>query len=455
MRPSRLATAVLVGAMAFVAAAGARVLALVADLAGRHVPRGELLPAIVLLAVLLGVEAGLLLALRARPGLRANLALATVSGLVAVYATEVVLGLGEPAWRARREKLRRIESLRAAGIDAYPGVDPVHFVRVGSAEAAARWVVVGGVPTMPLSGISRRRTVDCREAGEWLEYDSDEQGFHNPPGLWARPGLDLAFVGDSFVHGSCVPSDMNLVAWARRRVPAALNLGTAGSGPLAMLGAVREYLPFVRPRTVVWCYFGGNDLLDLRGERRHPILRRYLEPGFTQDLFHRRAALDAGLREFTEAVSMPLLARGARPRLRLRQVATLAALRSRLGLAFADPSGLAPTEEEYALFASILDEARRTAAGWGGRLVVAYLPGWPEPPRQLGEAEYARQKAAAGRRARAIVTGLGIPLVDVEARFAADPDPLALYACPGCHYSPRGYELAARAILDALAEEAH
>ena len=49
-----------------------------------------------------------------------------------------------------------------------------------------------------------------------------------------------------------------------------------------------------------------------------------------------------------------------------------------------------------------------------------------------------------------MVASLGIPLVDVERRFEAEPDPRVLYACPGCHYSAWGYELAARTILDAL-----
>jgi hypothetical protein len=314
-------------------------------------------------------------------------------------------------------------------------------------------VLVEGTATLPLSGIARRRTVDCKEAGAWLEYESDEHGFHNPPGSWDRQPLEIAFLGDSFVHGNCVPSDQNLVGWARRRVPAALNLGTAGSGPLSMLGTLREYLPFVRPRTVVWGHFAGNDLLDLRSEREHPILRRYLEPEFRQGLFQRPAALDPALHEFTEAFLMPALARESRPRVRLSQTVRLAALRSRLGLAFADPYGLAPTEEEYALFSAVLLEARRATGAWGGRLVFACLPAWPQAPRQLGEAEYARVKAATGERTRAIVAAAGIPLVDVERRFAAEPDGVALYACPGCHYSPRGYELAARTILDALAED--
>jgi hypothetical protein len=450
MRSLRPASAVLAGAMAFVAVLGARVVSMLAELGARGASRGELARLGAVLAVLAAVEAVLALGLRAPARLRSNLALGAAAGVAGLYLCEALLVLGAPEWRERRAKLRRIESLRAAGIDAYPGVAPIHFMRARAAAfEGAESVLVDGVPTLPLSGIAHRRTVACREAGDWLEYDSDEHGFHNPPGSWQAP-VHLAFLGDSFVHGNCVPSQLNLVGWARRRVPATLNLGMAGSGPLAMLAALREYLPRVRPRTVVWCHFGGNDLLDLRAESEHPILRRYLEPGFTQDLDRRRAATDGALRGYTERSAMPALEHGAAPRVAWARAARLGALRSRLGLAFADPYGLAASEDEYRLFARVLAEARRATEGWGGRLVFAYLPAWPATPRQLGEAEYARAKAAMGERARGVVASLGIPLVDVERRFEAEPDPRALYACPGCHYSASGYELAARTILDAL-----
>ena len=128
-------------------------------------------------------------------------------------------------------------------------------------------------------------------------FDSDEHGFHNPPGQWRAP-LDLAFLGDSFVHGSCVPSEANMVAVVRRARPSTLNLGTPGGGPLIMLAQLREYLPALRPRTVVWCHFSGNDLLDLRRESEHPLLVRYLEPGFTQSLAAKQEAIDRGLEDY-------------------------------------------------------------------------------------------------------------------------------------------------------------
>jgi lysophospholipase L1-like esterase len=242
-----------------------------------------------------------------------------------------------------------------------------------------------------------------------------------------------------------------MVERVRRRHPATLNLGTAGGGPLIMLAQLREYLPALRPRTVLWCYFSGNDLLDLRRESEHPLLQRYLAGGFTQGLAGRQDALDRAMSDYAQNTLLTALLRRSRRRLELQPVLLLRELRGAAGLALAEPYRLQPTEPEYALFARVLAEARSTVEAWGGRLVFVYLPGWSEPPRQLGEAEYARVKAGVGRRTRALVAGMGLPLVDVEQAFAAQEDPSSLYACRGCHYGPRGYAVAAEAVLSALA----
>jgi len=310
-----------------------------------------------------------------------------------------------------------------------------------------------GMPTLPLAGIARRTVVGCRESGEWLVFDADEHGFHNPRGLWASPP-ELAFVGDSFVYGSCVPTDANMVAVARRSVPATLNLGTPGSGPLISLAQVREYLSFLRPRVVVWCHFTGNDLLDVRSEMQHPILRRYLEPGFSQRLIERQPAIDAALEDYVARQLEPVLARRARAWPSPGDVLVLRELRKAAGLSFAAPYRLAPTEGEFAVFEQLLRQARGEVASWGGQLVFAYLPAWEAAPRQLGEGESLRSRQRVGLRTRRIVREAGIPFIDVAERFAAEADATALYACPGCHYSPRGYALAAETILLALAGDA-
>ena len=136
--------------------------------------------------------------------------------------------------------------MRRQGREPSPGVEPVRFVWA-HAPGAPTSVTIDGAAVLPLGGLSRRTTLDCKEGGDWLVFQTDEHGFHNPPGAWSAPSLELAFLGDSFVHGSCVPSEQNMVERVRARHPATLNLGTAGGGPLIMLAQLREYLPALRP----------------------------------------------------------------------------------------------------------------------------------------------------------------------------------------------------------------
>jgi hypothetical protein len=216
---------------------------------------------------------------------------------------------------------------------------------------------------------------------------------------------------------------------------------------------VLEYLPALRPRQVLWCHFAGNDLLDLRRESGHPLLRRYLEDDFRQGLLPKQDAIDRALDLFLERYLRPARPIGSSLGRHAGDVLALRELRSRIGLVFADPSAGAPTEEEYALFAAVLQRVRQTVAGWGGTLRFVYLPA-DQPrwhPARAAEVALADRERA---RTLAIVGGLSIPVIDVGAVFAGRPDADALFACPECHYTVAGYRVAADAILAALPDTA-
>jgi hypothetical protein len=63
-----------------------------------------------------------------------------------------------------------------------------------------------------------------------------------------------------------------------------LNLGQAGNGPLIEYATLREYLtPNVKK--VLWLYYEGNDLKELKAELDNKILNKYLtNQKFKQDL---------------------------------------------------------------------------------------------------------------------------------------------------------------------------
>lgn len=455
MRRTSFASVVLIGASGVAAILLFRTLRLLRELQ-RHEAAKDVVAEVLRIAGVLAITAALLLAsVRLRPPLRANLALSIVAAAVGIYAGEVFLTLHSPRLEQRLgEKLRVLAELCGRGVDAYPGIEPARFVWAREPEGPTS-ILIDGLRLLPLAGIARKQTIDCKEGADWLIYKTDEHGFHNPPGLWDAAPLDMAAVGDSFTAGMCVPSDENMVAHLRRRHPATLNLGMAGNGPLLMLAQLREYLPAVRPKVVLWCHFLGNDLLDLRKERAHPVLARYLEEGFRQGLLERQGAVDRAVGEYVESYLVPTLVRRSRTWPPLENILGLRNVRSRLNLGFADPYATAPTEEEYHLFETVLASAKASVERWGGKLYFVGLPPWSEPPRQIGERAQVQVDRESKLRVLAIARRLDLTVIDVQEAFALHPAPESLFACPKCHYSSEGYRLAAKtvlAVLDATAK---
>ena len=135
MRPARAATVVLAGGAIVGALVLARVLMLLRQLWHPGAETRDLVRVSLVALVLVAVEAVLLVSLRASPARRTNVALACVSVAGVLYATELGLELAAPGTAKLREKLARLEALRAQGHEPSPGVEPVRFVWLHEAGA--------------------------------------------------------------------------------------------------------------------------------------------------------------------------------------------------------------------------------------------------------------------------------------------------------------------------------
>lgn len=403
----------------------------------------------VALAVLYAGELGLRMAAR-DPGLR---------------VVEEAAAAGRPFDARTRRQV--VADLNARGRDAVPRLVPSGLLEEGPAgEFHSRLFLddVGASPELlPLAGISQRTTVLCNETGEWAIYESDEHGFRNPTGIWRRTPVDLALLGDSFTIGECVGPGHDVAGRLRTTYPRTVNLGYSGNSPLFELATLAEYGPALRPRTVLWLYF-ENDLswFDLGQSRRTPLLMRYLEPGPHQGLIDRQPVIDRRLAALLgSAVAQPddhgpvtrLADLREGPGRRLLSLARLETLRRRLASL---RGAVRPRREppDYALFARVLERAKRIAAGWGGELVVVYLPGvWNFDPHARGPA-FADPEGR--ERVREIARSRRLRFLDVQAAVDRHPDPLSLYAYPGDsilgspHMNGDGYALVARVIGEAL-----
>gem|GEM_PF-5457687 len=179
---------------------------------------------------------------------------------------------------------------------------------------------------IPLANIPNRLIVSCNEWGKTRRFVSDEQGFDNPSGIWSGTDFDLAFVGDSFVSGYCVPSGEGFVDKIRNHYPSTLNLGVISIGPLQELAVVKEYLLNKHVKYLFWVFFEGNDLQGIQTEGpMWDLWKDYLSKPLPQSLIARQkeanSAIDLEIKyrlqhqeKETEALSvkpMPLTARMA------------------------------------------------------------------------------------------------------------------------------------------------
>ena len=279
-------------------------------------------------------------------------------------------------------------------------------------------------------------TVHCNESGQYTIYDADEHGFNNPRGLHGQGPLQVALLGDSFTHGACVPREASVAGRVRAAFPATLNLGIDGTGPLHQLGIFREYAVSLQPQFVVWNWFEGNDLLELRRNLIWAPLRAYLRTNAPFGLRNRQADIDRTLRVVINAEIRKLSSGWAFSQMAdqsssaaikwLTRVLLLRSIRERLGIA----AGLdvsdeiqAATEEEMAVAEQILMTVRDVTHSWGGELVMVFLP---DSKRYCSEVPAWRESWSCHTRpgmgwldhrddVLAIFARLGVPVVDGHA----------------------------------------
>ena len=427
--------------------------------------------------------------LRCSVSIRLNMALLLLSTAVALYGAEGLIGhvlfsssrfsmddwLNFPSDRSASAAVRRIKEerstratfdtrtrlqvvhdLRSRGVHAFPDVFSAALF-----ESTAKGVIRSVFTTdqeelLPLASLANVTTVFCNESGEYIIYESDEHGFHNPRGLWQSRPIHIVALGDSFTHGACVRTDDSFVSRIRSRFPATVNLGINGDGPLAMLATLREYGTWLRPKVVLWFFYEGNDSRDLDGREKYsPLLRNYLDPSFSQRLIDRQAEIDGKLAAYLDRAMQPqeTLSNVERYlklhhlRRSLKSILDKPAGRDGLPgelIEFLKTNAAPSTKEDLELFRAILDEARTAVASWGGQLYFIYLPAWQRyriPDLASQDRDVVLQ----------MVEAMNIPIVDIHEAFTRHADPLSLFPSRRhAHYNVEGHHLVAQEVLARL-----
>lgn len=416
----------------------------------------------------------LLAGLRLSRSARVSAVIALLPVFVGVFAISAVLEAGQPrdgtvaASHGRdfdtRTRAEVIDGYHSMGTEAYPSVGLKALMRgaeIGRRVSGPEMLMphIDGVLTAPLGGIANVTTVLCNESGKYAIYESDEHGFSNPKGVWASPSLELAALGDSFTQGACVPTERSIPSLLRERYPATLNLGISGDGPLAELATLTEYLPPFRPKIVLWFYF-DNDLPDLSVEKQSPLLRRYLEDGFTQGLLAKQAQIDGAIKKTVRPMlqhsrGWPAsldhlgLSRGGSPHwlqdlvMNEHHSSAAAVLRlDRIGAALESRTQAPPDAPDLPLFQTILEKARDRVAAWGGELHFIYLPDLPYLLGRPGLKEHPLRKSVLDA-----VAAAHVPLLDLHPVFAALPSIKDVMWHAESHLNEEGYRIVTAKVI--------
>jgi len=153
------------------------------------------------------------------------------------------------------------------------------------------YIKKSNLKVFPLSGISDVPTINCNENGYYSIYKSDRYGFNNPDSEWDKELIDFLIVGDSFSHGSCVNETFDIAGQLRKlnsNKNGVLSLAYNSNGPLIEWATLREYLPNLKVKNIIWQYY-PNDFSNLSLEILDPILSQYLNnKDFSQNLINKK-----------------------------------------------------------------------------------------------------------------------------------------------------------------------
>ena len=139
---------------------------------------------------------------------------------------------------------------------------------------------------LPLSLVSNKNHINCRESSYWHNVKTDKYGFNNYNLIYEKK-IDNIFLGDSYTFGNCVKNKNNIVKiFDKISKNNSLNLSMVGNGPLLNYASLREYYPEDKKiKNIVYIFYGGNDLRDIKNHMHNKLLIKYAnDDNFSQNL---------------------------------------------------------------------------------------------------------------------------------------------------------------------------
>ena len=287
-----------------------------------------------------------------------------------------------------------------------------------------------------------------------LRYDSN--GFRNASDL---ESVGIALIGDSFVESTLVADgELASAVLAELQGTQVANLGQIQYGPQQELAVLRRFALPLEPETVIWIFFEGNDLGDVR---LYEVMMANLEDfvGSRHSLMHRSFTKNS-LQFLMRVVGEPKPS--AIPR-----SALLGSAAGEQRIYFMYPGKpLAPQDHEaLEILEASLMNARDLTRSAGVRLLVAFAPSKYRVLQPLLDVEpstdvFGWTLNELPDRVRAQVEALeGVAFLDLTEPLRRGAESGDLPFLPDdSHWSPSGNRIVAMALsaaLDSIAAEAN
>ncbi len=162
---------------------------------------------------------------------------------------------------------------------------------------------IDGSEKVILSMPSNTNMILCYSDNKWLFFKSDRYGFNNKDTIWEN--YNTVMIGDSFGIGECVDNKYNFQSNLEKfeKIDGIINLSQTGIGPLLELAILREYGEFEKIKKLIWFYFEGNDLLELREELKNRYLTKYIyQEDYKQNLKNYQSEIDNFIFNFIQKI---------------------------------------------------------------------------------------------------------------------------------------------------------
>jgi hypothetical protein len=301
-------------------------------------------------------------------------------------------------------------------------------------------VIHNAKKVIPLGNNPESMIVDCNELGRFHIFKSDRHGFNNPDDVWDMSAIDIAIIGDSYSHGSCLPNNEKIFAnQIRVKYPRLINLAIPGNNPLLNVMTIKEYVVPMKPKYTLWFHFAGNDLVDLMRYARNPALIKYINEDFQQNLMAKRAEIEKELEDFYRERSEQIYSTGkkkpALDSIDLKRLLKLYFLRTALGL----------TQNldnfDFQLFKRNMVKAKELTDQIGSQLIFVNII---MPSMALNA-----DKDPMQRKTLSIVSDLGIPVFNFSDRLLKMENYLDAdsYGTAGGHFTELGNSIMADYVM--------